>query len=145
MTAKMFIDTNIFIDVFTANPEFVNESKAVLKLCENNIIEGCTTASAITDIFYLIRKLLRDKEKAYQALGHILNIVKVLPVTNEDVLKAYSEHASDFEDCLQATCAKTNHCTAIVTRDVKGFKDFGITLHSPASLVEQYKQNNVIT
>ena len=77
MSTKIFIDTNIFIDVFTANPEFVSESRAVLELCEQNIIEGYTTASAITDIFYLIRKLLHNKEKAYEALGHVLNIVKV--------------------------------------------------------------------
>lgn len=138
MAAKLFIDTNIFIDVFTANPEFVQESKAVLRLCEKNQIEGFTTASAITDIFYLIRKLLHDKERAYQALGHILNIVKVLPVTNEDVLKAYAVHASDFEDCLQATCAKANQCAAIVTRDTKGFNDFGIALFSPVDLIKQF-------
>ena len=139
MTTKIFVDTNIFIDVFTANPDFVSESKAVLELCEQNIIEGYTTASAITDIFYLIRKLLHDKEKAYQVLGHILNIIKVLPVTNEDVLNACAEHAYDFEDCLQATCAKANHCSAIVTREEKGFKDFDITLLSPSALVDQYK------
>ncbi|MBR3354270.1 MAG: PIN domain-containing protein [Oscillospiraceae bacterium] len=139
MTAKVFVDNNIFIDVFTANPDFLSDSKAVLKLCEQNVIEGYTTASAITDIFYLIRKLLHDRERAYQALGHILNIVKVLPVTNEDVLNAYAEHAPDFVDCLQATCAKANHCSAIVTRDEKGFKNFGITLLSPSAVVDQYK------
>lgn len=142
MSAKVLIDTNIFIDVFSLNPNFLKDSKAVLELCEHNRVEGFTTASAVTDIFYLIRKLLHDNEKAYQALGHILNIVKVLPVTNEDVLKAYAEHASDFEDCLQATCAKANHCFAIVTRDEKGFKDFGITLLSPSELVNRFAKND---
>ena len=139
MSCKVFIDSNIFIDVFSARKDFLEESRQVLALCEENKIEGFTTASAITDIFYLIRKLLQDKEKAYQALGHILNIVKVLPVTNEDVLTAYAMHAPDFEDCLQAVCARRNHCNAIVTRDEKGFKDFGISLLSPSELLSRIK------
>lgn len=142
MIVKVLIDTNIFIDVFAAHPAFVKSSKAVLDLCEQNLADGFASASAITDMFYLIRKLLHDSEKAYEALGHILNIVKVLPVTNEDVLTAYAAHAPDFEDCLQATCAKANHCSAIVTRDKKGFQQFGIRLLSPEEFVELFKQDD---
>ena len=138
MTSKMFIDTNIFIDVFTARPAFLNSSKAVLELCEANQIEGFTTASAVTDIFYLIRKLLHNTDQAYQALGHILNIIKVLPVTNDAVLKAGARQASEFEDCLQAICAAENHCTAIVTRDQKGFREFGVALLSPEEVIAQF-------
>ena len=46
-------------------------------------------------------------EAAYRALGAILDIVKVLTVTNDDVLNAYITRAPDFEDCLLATCAKS--------------------------------------
>ena len=53
--------------------------------------------------------------------------------------EACAAHAFDFEDCLQATCAKANPCFAIVIRDEKGFHGFGIPLLSPALLVEQYK------
>jgi predicted nucleic acid-binding protein len=46
------------------------------------------------------------------------------------------QHASDFEDCLLATCAKSNKCSAIVTRNKKDFLEFGITLLSPEELLE---------
>lgn len=39
----------------------------------------------------------------------------MLTVTNEDVLPAYLQRVSDFEDCLLATCTKANQCDAIVT------------------------------
>lgn len=45
----------------------------------------------------------------------------MLTVTNEDVLPAYLQRVSDFEDCLLATCTKENQCDAIVTRNKKGF------------------------
>jgi predicted nucleic acid-binding protein len=46
------------------------------------------------------------------------------------------QHASDFEDCLLATCAKSNKCSAIVTRNKKDFLAFGIKLLSPEELLE---------
>ena len=52
----------------------------------------------------------------------------MLTVTNEDVLPAYLQRVSDFEDCLLATCTKANQCDAIVTRNKKDFLSFWITL-----------------
>lgn len=48
----------------------------------------------------------------------------MLTVTNEDVLPAYLQRVSDFEDCLLATCTKENQCDAIVTRNKKDFLSF---------------------
>jgi predicted nucleic acid-binding protein len=130
------IDTNIFLDVFLEREPFYSNSKAVLKLCEDKKVYGFLTASSVTDIFYLTRKALQSKELAYKTLGTVLDIAKIISVTNEDVLNAYMLHASDFEDCLLATCAKSNKCSAIVTRNKKDFLEFGITLLSPEELLE---------
>ena len=87
---------------------------------------------------YLIHRQLHSIDLAYQALGSVLDIAKVLTVTNEDVLNAFITRASDFEDCLLATCAKSNKCDAIVTRNKKDFLTFGITLLSPEELLELF-------
>ena len=68
----------------------------------------------------------------------LLEPVPEFEVTNEDVLNAYLQRASDFEDCLLATCAKANQCDAIVTRNKKDFLSFGITLLSPEELLKIY-------
>ena len=47
----------------------------------------------------------------------------MLTVTNEDVLPAYLQRVSDFEDCLLATCTKENQCDAIVTRNKKAARN----------------------
>ncbi len=62
----------------------------------------------------------------------------MLTVTNEDVLPAYLQRVSDFEDCLLATCTKANKCDAIVTRNKKDFLSFWITLLSPEELLNIY-------
>ena len=132
------IDTNIFLDVLTQREPFYEHSKAVLGLCEDKKVQGFLSASSVTDIFYLIHRQLHSIDLAYQALGAVLDISKVLTVTNEDVLNAFITRASDFEDCLLATCAKSNKCDAIVTRNKKDFLTFGITLLSPEELLELF-------
>ena len=62
----------------------------------------------------------------------------MLTVTNEDVLPAYLQRVSDFEDCLLATCTKANQCDAIVTRNKKDFLSFWITPLSPEELLNIY-------
>lgn len=135
---RLMIDTNIFLDVLAEREPFFKDSKAVLDLCENKRVQGFLSASSATDIFYLVRRQLHSVDLAYKALGSVLDIAKVLTVTNEDVLNAYLQRASDFEDCLLATCAKANQCDAIVTRNKKDFLSFGITLLSPEELLNIY-------
>ena len=133
---RLMIDTNIFLDVLTQREPFYADSKAVLELCESKKIQGFLSASSVTDIFYLVHRQLHSAELAYQALGSILDIVKVLTVTNDDVLNAYITKAPDFEDCLLATCARSNKCAGIVTRNKKDFLEFGVLLYSPEEILE---------
>ena len=107
---RLMIDTNIILDVLLEREPFYEDSKRILSLCESGKIYGFISASTASDIFYLVRKALHSTDEAYKALGNILNIVKILTVTNEDVNSAFAQHAPDFEDCLLATCAKTNKC-----------------------------------
>ena len=130
------IDTNIFLDVLLQREPFYESSHAVLKLCEDKQVQGFLSASSATDIFYIVRKGLQSTDSAYKALGSVLDIVKILTVTNDDELSAFMQKAADFEDCLLATCAKSNNCSAIVTRNKKDFLDFGITLMSPEELLK---------
>ena len=132
---RLMIDTNIFLDVLTKREPFYEHSRAVLTLCESKKINGFLSASSATDIFYLVRRQLHSVDLAYKALGAVIDIAKILSVTNEDVLKAYTHRAPDFEDCLMAVCAKANNCDGLVTRNKKDFLTFGLTLLSPEELL----------
>ena len=134
---RLMIDTNIFLDVLLAREPFFASSKAVLSLCELGKHQGFLSASSVTDLYYLVRRQTHSTDLAYNALGEILKIARILTVTNEDVLSAYLAHAADFEDCLLATCARNNKCDAIVTRNGKDFREFGIPVLSPEALMER--------
>lgn len=132
---RVMVDTNIVLDVLLKREGFFEQSRAVLSLCEERKIQGFVSASAVTDIFYLTRKALGSLEDTYKVISSLLNILKVLTVTNQDVILAFQQKARAFEDCLLATCAKSNKCDSIVTRNKKDFITFGVTLYTPEELL----------
>ena len=134
---KIMCDTNIILDVLLEREPFVDDSYKVLSLCEKHRIDGFVSASSVTDIYYLVRKYTHSTDLAYKAVGKLLEIVKVCSVTNNDVLTAFQKKATDFEDCLVATCAKSIRCDCIVTRNKKDFEDFDIPLLTPSELLQQ--------
>lgn len=141
---KLILDTNIILDVLLSRADYFDASKAVLSLCEAHVIEGFITASSLTDIFYITRRALHSTDDAYQVIGSMLNIVRILTVTNTDVQTAFIMRARDFEDCLLAVCAKSNQCEGIVTRNKDDFVFFGVPLYSPEELLSLYSstENN---
>ena len=137
---RILCDTNIILDVLLDRAPFVEASAEVLKRCEIGIIEGFTTTSCITDIFYLVHKQLHDNERSYQAIEQLLTILRVADVTSSHIAEALSHRASDFEDCLAAVCAKSIHCDFVVTRDIKGFVGFDIPILTPSELIERMER-----
>ena len=122
---KVMCDTNIILDVLLDQEPFAEASAKVLSLFEAGTLDGYTTASCITDIFYIVRKHLHSSDDAYDAVNKILKILKVCDVHEADVREALRQRAYDFEDCLVAVCAKAIGCEVIVTRDKKGFFEPG--------------------
>ena len=87
-----------------------------------------------------VKKGCQKHRKTYKIISSILNIVRILTVTNDDVLTAFQIKAKDFENCLLVTCAKSNNCDGIVTRNKKDFLAFGVTLYSPEELLQLFEK-----
>ena len=132
---RIMIDTNIIIDVLLEREPFVETSYKLLSMCEEHKIDGFISASAITDIYYLVRKYTHNTELAYNAIGKILEIVKICSVTNEEVITAFQRKSKDFEDCLVAVCAKSIRCNYVVTRNIKDFENLDIPAITPTDFM----------
>ena len=53
---KVFIDTNVILDVLCKREKFYNDSLKVFKLCEAKMIKGYMSALSITNIIYIWEK-----------------------------------------------------------------------------------------
>jgi len=102
-------------------------------------IEGCITASTLTDIYYILRKHLRDEEKTKRTLVGLLSIINVLDVTGKDCEEALKLPMTDYEDALLAYCAKRHMVDNIITRDGKHFNGSPVKALSPEDFLERIR------
>ena len=72
---KILVDTNVILDIFQKRePFFANSYQALRKVIESDA-ECLISASAATDIFYILRKALQSTQKAKNQIEQLSQIV----------------------------------------------------------------------
>jgi len=133
---NVLIDTNVALDVLIGREPFFECSQLVLLASEQNIINGYVTASAITDIFYITNKQLKDKAATYKLLKeHLMGTVKIAAVDGKSISEALDFEWDDFEDCVQYVVGKSIAADYIVTRNPDDFKNVLISVGTPEELL----------
>ena len=69
---RILIDTNVILDVLLKRSPFYETAIEVLKLSARDDIQEFVSASAITDIYYIAYKNLRDKAAVRELLKKLL-------------------------------------------------------------------------
>lgn len=82
---RILIDTNIIIDILEKREPYFEESYKVLRKCLEEGIECLVTASAATDIFYLLRKFFRSSRMAKDYLEQLFWLVTFADVQALDI------------------------------------------------------------
>ncbi len=135
---KLFIDTNVILDVLADREPFADESAAVLSLIERAEVTGFIAAHTATTVFYLLKKGLGLK-RAKSALMDLLKIVEVVPVDHDRLLQALAMNWEDFEDAVQAACAAKIDADYLITRNREDFSGAAAKVRSPAEFLALHK------
>lgn len=118
---KLLIDTNIVMDILLKRePSFQDSYQAIHKAAQEKDICYLST-SAVTDIFYILRKALGSKEEAKKILHRLTELFIFADVLCSDVLTALSSELVDFEDAIVETIAVRGKMNYILTRNIKDF------------------------
>ena len=99
---------------------YFSASSALWEAIERGDMEAFFTASAATDIFYILNKYLGETT-ARNALANILRLLRVASVTETDVRKALNSELNDFEGALQLVCAGKLKADFLVTRNLRDY------------------------
>ena len=119
---RVFVDTNLFIDILLDRESFSQNAALIYKLCENNMLEGYVAPITINNIYYICRKTKHINEiKSY--LANISTIFTIATMNSESVKKANTYKINDYEDALQYVMAIQNRCEYLITRNTKDFKN----------------------
>ncbi len=127
---RILLDTNIIIDILTDRQPF---SKNSIACYEKAILQGDTlfaSTVSVADVMYITRTHFADKEEQLKKVSNFIDTLRIANITAKDFHFAFTGVMIDFEDALQAYCAKRHHIKYIITRNVKHFT------HSPVKAVE---------
>ncbi len=119
---KIFIDTNIVLDVLLHRTDFFDASYNVLKLAALDKTKAFVTANSITDIYYILHRANKDHVKSKDAIVKLLSLVGIADVLASDIINSLLSKVTDFEDALVGAIAKRVKAHYIVTRNTKDFE-----------------------
>ena len=126
MVTKVFLDTNIIMDLFDGDRI---SHKASLKLVKEFLENKATlyvNSDTLATSFYLLRSLKKvTLEESLYALRETTKICDVISIELNDIDKALSlcedknTPYKDYEDAMQYICAQKVNADVIVTNDKK--------------------------
>ncbi len=139
MIKKIFVDSDIILDVATGRMPFVDQSKTALALIENGYALGVISSNSITNIYYVLRKIsTNDKAKSF--IKTILKYISVITVDHGSILTALDSKFMDFEDGFQNYCALKNQCDLILTRNIKDYTFSELQVLEPNEFIALYNK-----
>lgn len=136
---KILLDTNVVLDILLKRDPFFTNSFDAVEL--SLISKGRTnylfvSASAITDIYYIANRNLKDKEKVKELIYNLLSFAEVADVISTDILIALESNFFDFEDAVVHEVAASNEVDVILTRNKKDFSKSTINVKTPEELIQ---------
>ena len=133
---KVFIDTNILLDVFLERKPQFDSSVSLWGLAESRRIEGFISAISFNNIHYIIRKY-RGKDCAQRAVEVLNANFSIVPLVQDIIGKAIMAKLPDFEDSIQFFSALSIDADCIVTWNIKDFPSSILPVYPPDSFLNE--------
>ncbi len=131
---KIFVDTNIIVDLIADRKPFSKFAIDLFSKAENKKIKLFTSSHSIVTTHYLLKKYIEEKDLR-NILYDLTDYITIIPIEGETIKKGLRSKHKDFEDALQIICANSiEKIDCIVTRNIKDFKDCEITVLTPDEL-----------
>jgi predicted nucleic acid-binding protein len=127
---KIFIDTNILIDLLADRQPFSKFAIEIFSKAEQKQIELYTSSHSIATTHYLLKKYMEEKTLR-KILLDLISYLKVISIDENLIKKSLKSKLPDFEDAIQMHCAyNIQDMFCIITRNLKDFKDSSIPVFS---------------
>lgn len=130
MKDRLFLDTNVVLDLLGEREPFYNSAARIATLADKGEIELVVSALTYSTVYYLLSRF-EDKELVKEKIRKFKVIAETSDLTDKIVDKGLSSKFSDFEDSLQYYCAIKMDCKLLITRNGKDFKESAIPVMTP--------------
>lgn len=119
---KLFLDTNIVLDLLARRDPFYNEAALLFSMADKKEVQLSVSALTFATVNYVLSRQKSAKEtkmilRKLKLLVHVTSLdEKVLDLSLNDA------DFSDFEDALQHYSALENGIDILITRNLKDFQ-----------------------
>lgn len=133
MKIRLFIDTNVMLDLLGERLPFYQPIAQIATLADQGKVEIVVSALSYVTVHYILAKF-ESRQKAKDKLRKFKVISEICNLDQEIIEKGLNSDFSDFEDSLQYFSALKSNCIILITRNGKDFKESQI----PVMTAEEY-------
>lgn len=135
---KVFIDSDVLIDVFLQRTPFYEESAQLLSLADTGKIKGYTSALVLCNLYYILRKDLGHKV-TLSVLSEILDMLEILDLKRSSIEAALASSLADFEDSVQSVIAEKAKMDYLVTRNTTDYSRVKVKVLTPKQFLSLWR------
>jgi predicted nucleic acid-binding protein len=141
MKAKVFIDTNVMLDLLGEREPYYSDIAKIATLADKGEIAMIASSLSYAIVFYLLSKnesAIKVKEK----LRNFKIISEIAQLDDLVIEKGLNSNFTDFEDALQYNCTLQSECDILITHNQKDFKNC-ILVIDKVQLLFKYHQEKL--
>jgi predicted nucleic acid-binding protein len=133
---KLFIDTNIVIDLLAEREPFYEDAAKLFSLSDKNKIKLSVSSLTFANTNYLLQKT-NSASTAKEILRKFKILTVVLSIDDKIIDLALNDSGfGDFEDAIQYYSAIENNQEILITRNLKDFRTSKIPVMTASEFIK---------
>lgn len=132
---RALIDTCVVVDALQSREPFCRDAQTLFLLCANQRFEGCLTAKALTDLYYLTHRQTHSDAATRAILTKLCTLFTMLDTTAMDVRNALGSAVADYEDAVMVETAVRTGVDCLVIRNLKDYRKAPLPVYAPADFI----------
>jgi len=136
---NVFLDTNVIIDFMGEREGFFDDAATIFAMIEDRSIRASASALTIVNCANILKKAFKS-DIMLSKIEALCQMLDVMPINRSQLIDTVQLKPFDYEGAVQFLSALPYHPDVIITRDKKGFIDFGILVMTPAEFISRVKE-----
>ena len=128
---KLFLDTNILMDIVFARPKCLDVETEILQLAYKGQVKVAVSALSLVNTVYVAKKFGKSDGDVRNSLCSLSKLIDVLDNKGIDAIGMLVNGWKDYEDGVQYRSAVNYNADFIITNDKTGFVSSNIPVHTP--------------
>jgi predicted nucleic acid-binding protein len=139
MNEKVFVDTDVVIDLLTKRQPFYLPASKLFSLAADKKVNLYVSPIIVTNLHYILRKAI-GQDEAINAIRKLRVLVNIVTIDESIVDLVLSSRFKDIEDGFQYYSAVNEKIKILITRNTKDFIGKEIAIMNVEEYLKYYKE-----